>query len=105
MGSRAANTRGNVARVNIQGRVLFEAHPARGAPQAPDKFNPKVRVQTCGIIQKLYETTQIKIMTFRKSVMALFSKIEPKTSKYDMKKWLKTGKMGRNLFWDVTYVR
>ena len=29
MGSRAANTRGNVARVNIQGRVLFEAHPAR----------------------------------------------------------------------------
>ena len=30
MGSRAANTRGNVARVNIQGRVLFEAHPASG---------------------------------------------------------------------------
>ena len=50
-------------------------------PQAPDKFNPKVRVQTCGIIQKLYETTQIKTMTFGKSVIALFSKIEPKTSK------------------------
>ena len=28
MGSRAANTRGNVACVNIQGRVLFEAHLA-----------------------------------------------------------------------------
>ena len=51
------------------------------SPQAPDRFNPKVRVQTCGIIQKLYETKQIETMTFGKSVIALFSKIEPKTSK------------------------
>ena len=50
-------------------------------PQAPDKFNPKVKVQTCGIIQMLYETKQIETMTFGKSVIALFSKIEPKTSK------------------------
>ena len=26
------------------------------SPQAPDKFNPKVNLQTCGIIQMLYET-------------------------------------------------
>ena len=51
------------------------------APQAPDRFNPKVRVQTCGIIQKLYETKHIETMMFVKSVIALFSKIEPKTSK------------------------
>ena len=51
------------------------------SPQAPDKFNPKVKVQTCGIIQMLYETKQIETMTFGKSVIALFSKIEPKTSK------------------------
>ena len=51
------------------------------APQAPDKFNPKVNLQTCGIIQMLYETKQIETMTFGKSVIALFSKIEPKTSK------------------------
>ena len=51
------------------------------APQAPDKFNPKVNPQTCGTIQMLYETKQIKTMTFGKSVIALFSKIEPKTSK------------------------
>ena len=50
-------------------------------PQAPDKFNPKVSLQTCGIIQMLYVTKQIKTMTFGKSVIALFSKIEPKTSK------------------------
>ena len=50
-------------------------------PQAPDKFNPKVNLQTCGIIQMLYETKQIETMTFGKSVIALFSKIEPKTSK------------------------
>ena len=50
------------------------------APQAPDKFNPKVNPQTCGIIQMLYETKQIETMTFGKSVIALFSKIEPKTS-------------------------
>ena len=25
------------------------------APQALEKFNPKVNLQTCGIIQKLYE--------------------------------------------------
>ena len=52
-----------------------------GAPQAPDRFNPKVSEQTCGIIQKLYETKHIETMTFGKSVMAHFSKIEPKTSK------------------------
>ena len=51
------------------------------APQAPDKFNPKVNLQNCGIIQMLYETKQIETMTFGKSVIALFSKIEPKTSK------------------------
>ena len=51
------------------------------SPQAPDKFNPKVNPQTCGIIQMLYETKQIETMTFGKSVIALFSKIEPKTSK------------------------
>ena len=50
-------------------------------PQAPDRFNPKVSVQTCGIIQKLYETKQIKTMTFGKSVIAHISKIEPKMSK------------------------
>ena len=50
-------------------------------PQAPDKFNPKVNLQTCGIIQMLYETKQIKTMTFGKSVIGLFSKIEPKMSK------------------------
>ena len=54
-------------------------------PQAPDRFNPKVRVQTCGIIQKLYETKHIETMMFVKSVIALISKIEPKTSKKDMK--------------------
>ena len=51
------------------------------SPQAPDKFNPKVNLQTCGIIQKLYETKQIKTMMFGKSVIAHISKIEPKTSK------------------------
>ena len=51
------------------------------ARQAPDKFNPKVTLQTCGIIQMLYETRHIKTMMFGKSVMAHFSKIEPKTSK------------------------
>ena len=56
---------------------MIPNHP----PQAPDKFNPKVNLQTCGIIQMLYETTQIKTMTFDKSVIALFSEIEPKTSK------------------------
>ena len=50
-------------------------------PQAPDRFNPKVRVQTCGIIQKLYETKHIETMMFGKSVIAFFSKIEPKMSK------------------------
>ena len=68
------------------------------APQAPDKFNPKVNLQTCGIIQMLYETMQIKTMAFGKSVIALFSEIEPKTSKTDMKKWLKIGKNGSNFF-------
>ena len=50
-------------------------------PQAPDKFNPKVNLQTYGIIQMLYETKQIETITFGKSVIALFSKIEPKMSK------------------------
>ena len=68
------------------------------APQAPDRFNPKVRVQTCGIIQKLSETKHIETMMFGKSVIALVSKIEPKMSKYDMKKWLKTGKKGSKVF-------
>ena len=53
----------------------------RDSPQAPDRFNPKVSEQTCGIIQKLYETKHIETMTFGKSVMAHFSKIEPKMSK------------------------
>ena len=51
------------------------------APQAPDRLNPKVSAQTCGIIQKLYETRHIETMTFGKSVMGHFSKIEPKISK------------------------
>ena len=38
-------------------------------PQAPDRFNPKVTVNTCGIIQKLYETKHIETMTFVKSVI------------------------------------
>ena len=70
----------------------------RTPPQAPDKFNPKVEVQTCGITQMLYETKQIETMTFGKSVIGLFSKIEPKTSKKDMKKGLKTGKNGSKFF-------
>ena len=45
-----------------------------------DRFNPKVTVNTCGILQKHIET-----MTFVKSVMGHFSKIEPKTSKKDIK--------------------
>ena len=45
------------------------------SPQAPDRLNPKVSEQTCGIIQKLYETKQIETMTFVKSVMGYFSKI------------------------------
>ena len=32
------------------------------SPQAPDRFNPKVTVNTCGIIQKLYETKHIETM-------------------------------------------
>ena len=54
---------------------------AQETPQAPDRFNPKVTVNTCGIIQKVYETKHIETMMFGKSVIALFSKIEPKTSK------------------------
>ena len=67
---------GGVARWMLT--MLFDRF---GSPQAPDKFNPKVNLQTCGIIQMLYETKQIETMTFGKSVIALFSKIEPKTSK------------------------
>ena len=67
-------------------RIAFvSSSSADGLPQAPDMFNPKVRVQTCGIIQKLYETKHIETMMFVKSVIALISKIEPKTSKKDMK--------------------
>ena len=58
----------------------------RGPPQAPDRFNPKVTVNTRGIIQKLYETRHIETMMFVKSVMGHFSKIEPKTLKKDIKK-------------------
>ena len=61
--------------------IIFYSATAHPSPQAPDKFNPKVNLQTCGIIQMLYETKQIETMTFGKSVIALFSKIEPKTSK------------------------
>ena len=41
------------------------------APQAPDRL----KVQTCGIIQKLYETRHIETMTFGKSVIAHISKM------------------------------
>ena len=61
--------------------LTFKQIKYHHSPQAPDKFNPKVNLQTCGIIQMLYETKQIETMTFGKSVIALFSKIEPKTSK------------------------
>ena len=54
---------------------------AQETPQAPDRFNPKVTVNTCGIIQKVYETKHIETMMFVKSVMGHFSKKEPKTSK------------------------
>ena len=53
-------------------RILLAAD--NSSPQAPDKFNPKVNLQTCGIIQMLYETKQIETMMFGKSVIALFSK-------------------------------
>ena len=58
MGSRAANTRGNVARVNIQGRVLFEAHPARG-----DRFGEiilEALIQNMGKIGKNLKIPQTK---------------------------------------------
>ena len=69
---------------------MFELFPVESfflfnTPQAPDRFNPKVTVNTCGIIQKLYETKHIETMTFVKSVMGHFSKIEPKMSKKDIK--------------------
>ena len=68
-------------------RPIFFQSSSHGdnSPQAPDRFNPKVTVNTCGIIQKLYETKHIETMTFVKSVMGHFSKIEPKTSKKDIK--------------------
>ena len=62
----------------VNGSLLY-------SPQAPDRFNRKVTLQTCGIIQKLYETKHIDSMTFGKSVMGHFSKIEPKTPKKDIK--------------------
>ena len=43
-----------------------------GAPQAPDRFNPKVSEQTCGIIQKLYETKQIETKNRQKWVQIFF---------------------------------
>ena len=52
-------------------------HPRPQTSLTQNKVNP----QTCGIIQMLYETKQIETMTFSKSVIALFSKKEPKTSK------------------------
>ena len=55
------------------------------SPQAPDRFNSKVTVNTRGIIQKLYETKHFETMMFVKSVMGHFSKIEPKTLKKDIK--------------------
>ena len=66
---------------NMACQLSHHLHRTQFTPQAPDKFNPKVNPQTCGIIQLLYETKQIETMTFGKSVIALFSKIEPKTSK------------------------
>ena len=54
---------------------------AQETPQAPDRFNPKVTVNPCGIIQKVYETKHIETMMFVKSVMGHLSKIAPKTSK------------------------
>ena len=48
-------------------------------------FNPKFGAQTCGIIQKVYETRQNTNMGLVKSVVGGFSKIEPKTSKKDIK--------------------
>ena len=45
------------------------------APQARDMFNPKVGAQTCGIIQKLYETRQNTNMRLIKSVVGGFPKI------------------------------
>ena len=51
------------------------------APQAPDMFNPKVSAQTCGIIQKVYETKQNTTMGLIKSVVGGFSEIQPKMSK------------------------
>ena len=68
----------------LVGEILVNAY-LYYSPQAPDRFNPKVTVNTCGIIQKLYETKHIETMTFVKSVMGHFSKIEPKTSKKDLK--------------------
>ena len=79
---------------NLLLKFIFKTYFDEISPQAPDRFNPKVNPQTCGIIQMLYETKQIKTMMFSKSVIAHILKIEPKTSKQGMKKWLKRGKNG-----------
>ena len=67
--------------VNWNNMLVSWIYDVYNSPQAPDRFNPKVSAQTCGIIQKLYETKHTETMTFGKSVMGHFSKIEPKTSK------------------------
>ena len=51
------------------------------SPQAPDMFNPKVSAQTCGIIQKVYETKQNTTLGLIKSVVGGFSEIQSKMSK------------------------
>ena len=66
---------------NFENIYMVRACFAPQSPQAQDKFNPKVNLQTCGIIQMLYETKQIKTMTFGKSVIALFHQISSKLLK------------------------
>ena len=65
--------------------ISFVCNEEGNPPQAPDRFNSKVTVNTRGIIQKLYETKHFETMMFVKSVMGHFSKIEPKTLKKDIK--------------------
>ena len=69
----------------LERSVNIRADRDHGTPQTPDRINPKVSAQTCGIIQKLYETKHIETMMFVKSVMGHFSKIEPKLSKKGIK--------------------
>merc|ERR1712079_262327 len=64
-------------------------------PQAPDRFNPNVRVQTCGIIQKLFETKHIETMMFGKSHSAFFKdraknvKVRHEKMAKNSQKWVK----------------